>query len=268
MASPNQITVSQLQRLVGTPDCPVLIDVCIDQDFALDPRIIPTSKRHAFQNIKELVPVLLGKRVVVVCQKGLKLSVGASAILRSEGVTAEYLEGGIFAWKAAGAPLVPEASIPFSRDTNRSVWVTRHRPKVDRIACPWLIRRFVDRNASFLFVEPSQVEAVAEKFGAAEFDTKSSFWGHRGGDCTFDTMLSEFQLHTLPLRRVAGIVRAADTNKLVEVNEAAGILAVLLGLSRMYKDDLKQLEAGMQLFDAVYRWSRDAVDEIHASQVV
>ena len=245
MASPNQISVSQLQRLVGTPDCPVLIDVCIDEDFAIDPRLIPTSKRHSFKHVGDLLPVLTGKKVIVICQKGLKLSAGASAILRAEGISAEYLEGGVNAWKEAGGPLIPIENIPFSSNANGSLWVTRHRPKVDRIACPWLIRRFVDRDARFMFVEPSQVEAVAEKFDAIPFDTMGSIMGHCGNDCTFDVMLSEFKLTADPLRRVADIVRAADTNKCEDIPQASGVLAVLLGISRMFKDDLQQLEIGI-----------------------
>ncbi len=268
MASPNQITVSQLLRLIGTPDCPVLIDVCIDEDFELDPRIIPSAKRHPFKQIGDLASTLCGRKVVVICQKGLKLSAGASAILRAEGISAEYLEGGNFAWRDAGAPLVPVGKIPYSKEGEGTLWVTRQRPKIDRIACPWLIRRFVDRDAKFLFVDPNQVEAVAEKFDATAFDVEGSFWGHRDDFCTFDTMVSEFELDLPPLKRLAEIVRAADTNALDAVAEAPGVSAILLGLSRMIKDDLQQVDAGMVLFDALYRWCRDAQDETHSSGAV
>jgi hypothetical protein len=145
------------------------------------------------------------------------------------------------------------------------VWVTRERPKVDRIACPWLIRRFVDPSAVFLFVAPSQVEAVAERFNAAAFDIEGPevFWTHRGEQCTFDVMMEEFGLGTEPLRRLATIVRGADTARPDLAPEAPGLLAVSLGFSRMYSDDLAQLEAGMAVYDAFYRWCRDATDETH-----
>ncbi|WP_339714910.1 hypothetical protein, partial [uncultured Sneathiella sp.] len=96
MTSPTQITVSQLSRLVGLPDAPVLVDVCIDEDFADDPRLLPTAFRHPYQDIAALAPKLAGQRVVVICQKGRKLSQGAAAVLRNCGIAAESLEGGVF----------------------------------------------------------------------------------------------------------------------------------------------------------------------------
>ena len=263
MASPTQITVSQLSRLIGLPDAPILVDICIDEDFNADPRLIPTAFRHPFQDIAALVPKLTGAHVVVVCQKGLKLSQGAAAILRDHGIVAESLEGGNFAWHDAGQPLVPASKIPDRNKQGRTVWVTRQRPKIDRIACPWLIRRFIDPNAQFLFVEPSEVLNVAEKFDATPFDVEEVFWSHHGEMCTFDTMVEEFELHSEPLKRLAVIVRGADTNRHDLAPQAAGLMAASLGLSRMYKDDLAQLGAGMGLYDAFYRWSRDAVDEGH-----
>ena len=158
-------------------------------------------------------PKLVGNRVVIVCHKGKKLSQGAAAILRDMGVAAETLEGGIVAWREAGQLLVPAAKIPTPNRDGRTVWVTRHRPKIDRIACPWLIRRFVDRDAQFLFVAPSEVSDVAERFQATPFDIEDVFWSHRGERCTFDIMLEEFALETEPLRRLADIVRGADTNR-------------------------------------------------------
>lgn len=263
MASPTQITAPQLSRLVGTPNAPILIDVRIDEDFEDDPRLIPSSFRHPFRDIASLVPQLGAARVVVICQKGRKLSEGAAAVLRAHGIAAEGLEGGHFAWRDAHQPLVPAAKLPALNAENRTAWVTRHRPKIDRIACPWLIRRFVDRNARFLFVAPSEVSAVAEKFGATPFDVEDVYWSHRGEGCTFDVMIEEFALATEPLRRLANIVRGADTNRHDLAPEAAGLLAASLGLSRMYRDDLAQLDAGMALYDAFYRWSRDATDEGH-----
>lgn len=263
MPSLNSISVSQLARLVGTPDAPAILDVRIDEDFIEDPAFIPSSFRHPFQSVEDLAGRLQGRRVVVACWKGLKLSEGVAAVLRSSGIEAEFLEGGCTGWREAGQPMVPEARVPGRTDEGQTVWVTRHRPKIDRIACPWLIRRFVDPTARFLFVSPAQVGAVADRFGATPFDVEDAFWSHRGDRCSFDTMLEEFQLQTEPLLRLATIVRAADTNRHDLAPEAAGLLAASLGLSRMYKDDLRQLEAGMGLYDAFYRWARDASDEGH-----
>lgn len=263
MPSPNTITVPQLSRLIGTPDAPAIVDVRIDEDFNDDPCFIPGAFRHPFDRIEALAPALAGRKVVVVCWKGLKLSAGAAAFLRTEGVEAEILEGGTTAWAEAGLPRVPAAILPARTALGQTVWVTRHRPKIDRIACPWLIRRFVDPSARFLFVPPSEVEGVAERFGATPFDVENVFWSHRGELCSFDTMVAEFGLETDPLKRLAAIVRGADTNRHDLAPEAAGLLAASLGLSRMYKDDLRQLEAGMVLYDAYYRWARDAVEEGH-----
>lgn len=263
MPSPTEITVPKLSRLIGTPKAPVLVDICIDEDFNEDPRLIPGAFRHPFNEIATLAPKLEGQRAVVICQKGQKLSQGAAAVLRDLGIAAETLEGGVFAWRDAGEPMVPLAKLPKRNGEGRTVWVTRHRPKIDRIACPWLIRRFVDPSALFLFVSSGEVLNVAEKFEATPFDVEDVFWSHRGDRCSFDVMIEEFELVAEPLQRLATIVRGADTNRHDLAPEAAGLLAASLGLSRMYRDDLEQLEAGMLLYDAFYRWARDAVDEGH-----
>jgi hypothetical protein len=204
-----------------------------------------------------------GTRAVVVCQKGLKLSEGVAAILRARGIAAEVLEGGFLAWRDSGGLLLSPAKLP-SRDARGStLWVTRARPKIDRIACPWLIRRFVDASATFLYVAAAEVTAVAERFNATPFDIDDTFWSHRGEHCTFDTMLEEFGLQSEALDRLAVIVRGADTNRLDLAPQAAGLLAASLGLSRAYRDDLEQLEASMLLYDAFYRWCRDATAETH-----
>jgi hypothetical protein len=160
-------------------------------------------------------------------------------------------------------PLIPSDKVPARDSAGRTVWVTRARPKIDRIACPWLIRRFVDQSAVFLFVPSSEVEGVASRFGATPFAIENTYWSHRGENCTFDTMLEEWGLGTEPLKRLATIVRAADTARLDLAPEAAGLLAASLGYSRMYADDLEQLDAAMGLYDAFCRWCRDATEETH-----
>jgi hypothetical protein len=139
----------------------------------------------------------------------------------------------------------------------RTVWVTRERPKVDRIACPWLVRRFVDPSSVFLFVEPSEVELVADRFNATPFDIDGVFWSHRGDRCTFDTMVEEFGLNSSALDRLATIVRGADTARPDLAPQAPGLLAASLGLSRLIDDDLRQLEAGITLYDCFYLWCRE-----------
>jgi rhodanese-related sulfurtransferase len=263
MPSTTEITVSQLSRLIGTPAAPVLIDVRTPEDLAADPRILPAARCFEYQSVAQWAGTFTGRDAVIICQRGQKLSQGVAAWLRHAGIRAETLEGGFEAWRDAGGLLVMTTVLPQRDAAGHTVWVTRSRPKIDRIACPWLIRRFVDPQAVFLFVNAAEVPAVADRFHATPFDIEGVFWSHRGDYCTFDTMLQEFGLASKPLDHLATIVRAADTAKLELSPQAPGLLAASLGLSRMYRDDLEQLDASMSLYDAFYRWCRNAVGETH-----
>ncbi len=266
MATPQGISVDKLAKLVGTPTCPAILDVRLGEDVASDPRSIPTARRRDHATVRAWAPAFAGRSAVVVCRHGRKLSEGVAAWLRHTGIAAEVLEGGFEAWAAAGLPLIADAALPPRDDQGRTLWVTRARPKVDRIACPWLIRRFVDADAVFLFVAPAEVLAVADRFAATPFDVEGPGvrWTHRDERCTFDAMIEGFGLDGLaPLRHLARLVRGADTARLDLAPEAAGLLAASLGLSRMFADDLAQLDAGMLLYDAFYRWCRDATGERH-----
>jgi len=263
MSSINTIPSEKLARLVGTPKCPAIVDVRLEEEFDRDPRLIPGSLRRRHDATTDWAKEFAGRPVVVLCHKGLKISEGVAALLRCAGVAAEILEDGFAGWEKARLPLVPAEKIPRRDGLGRTLWVTRSRPKIDRIACPWLIRRFVDPAAAFLFVAPAQVVATASHFGAVAFDVEDVFWSHRGEACTFDVMIEEFALSSPALNRLGTIVRGADTARLDLAPESAGLLAVSLGLSRMHADDLVQLETGIDLYDALYRWCRDAVDETH-----
>jgi rhodanese-related sulfurtransferase len=264
MPATPSITPDQLFRLVGTPHCPAIVDVRVANDFDASPRIIPGAVRRSHEDVEAWATELAGRSVIVACAHGGPVSAGVAAWLRTSGAAGETLEGGVAAWAQAGHPTVPDASLPPRDAQGRTIWVTRARPKVDRIACPWLIRRFVDREARFLFVPASEVEAVAERFGATPFDVEGAHWSHRGDLCTFDVMVELFGLTGFPaLDRLAVIVRGADTGRPELAPQCAGLLAASLGLSRIYADDLDQLEAGMPLYDAFFRWCRDAVDETH-----
>ena len=263
MPAPNTISSDKLNRLIGTPAAPVVIDVRNAEDFAADPRLIPASLRRSHSDASGWSRNFTGRDVVAVCHHGAKLSEGTAAWLRHAGAEAVTLADGFEGWKAAGLPLVPAQRIPERDGEGRTIWVTRARPKIDRIACPWLIRRFIDPAAVFFFVAPAEVPGVADRFGATPFDVENVFWSHRGETCSFDTMIAEFGLSSPALERLATIVRAADTARLDLAAEAPGLLAASLGLSRMFSDDLKQLDAGLLLYDAFYRWCRDATDETH-----
>jgi rhodanese-related sulfurtransferase len=258
MPAINAISPDKLLRLIGTPSCPILVDVRPSGD------LVPGSIRRPPEGVDEWAGGLGAPNAIVICHHGAETSAGVAAWLRHAGMRAEILEGGADGWAGAGLPLVREAVLPPRDAGGRTIWVTRARPKVDRIACPWLIRRFVDPKAVFLFVAPAEVAGVSERLDAAPFDVEGVYWSHRGKLCTFDVMVDELGLAGLPaLERLAVIVRGADTAHPEIAPQAAGLLAVSLGLSRMYADDLEQLEAGMLVYDAFYRWCRDAVDETH-----
>jgi len=263
MPSPTEITVQQLARLVGLPGAPAIVDVRKDAEFTSDRRLVPTGQRYSSIGGIEWWRRYAGQPIVVVCQSGRADSQATAAQLRHEGLDAKTLEGGHEAWCEARQPLVRAAKIPPRDNEGRTVWVTRARPKVVRVACPWLIRRFIDPRAVFLFVPPTEVAGVVEHSKATPFDVDGAFWGDRKGRTTFDVMIEEFGLGTEPLLRLASIIRGADTGKLDLTPQSAGLLASCLGYSRMYRDDLAQLAAAMTQFDALYRWSRDATDERH-----
>lgn len=263
MPSNTSISVFQLTRLIGVPGAPTIIDARKEQDYQADPRTLPGALRRDAKAVAMWARDLKGKHVIVACEHGGSRSEGAASWLRVEGVQAEVLEGGYEAWRKADGLLVRTETLPPRDAAGRTVWVTRARPKVDRIACPWLIRRFVDPNATFLFVAQSEVREVAERYGGAPFDIDDTFWSHRGELCTFDVMLREFGLASPVLNDLALIVRGADTARLDLAQQSSGLLAVSLGLSRMFRDDLEQLEAAMLLYDAFYRWRRDASEEGH-----
>jgi rhodanese-related sulfurtransferase len=252
-----QISPAQAFRLIGTPEAPVIFDVRTEEDTTALPRLIPTARRLPHTAIATLTDP--PGRAIVACTKGRKLSEGAAAWLRTLGWQAEVLEGGTLAWEAAGLPMIPLAALA----APGTPWVTRHRPKIDRIACPWLIRRFIDPTAPFLYVAPSEVLDVAERFDAIPFDIEGVTFSHRGERCSFDALLDDFGLHTEPLDRMATVIRGADTDRHDLAPQAAGLLALSVGLSRMYRDDLRQLDAGIALYDALYRWARDGHEEGH-----
>jgi len=262
MPSLNTIAPDKLVRLIGTSGAPVIVDVRRNRDSTSVPNALPLDSAR----VEHWAARLRTASVVVVDEDGQSSAQGVAAWLRTEGFAAEALDGGHAAWRSAGLPLLDVGKLPPRDGEGRTVWVTRARPKVDRIACPWLIRRFVDPNARFLYVPAGDVVRVAGERGAAAFDLadEAVFWTHRGDRCTFDLMVDTFGLGDFAgIDYLSSIVRGADTDRPDLAPEAAGLLALSLGLSRMYADDLEQLEAGMLVYDALYRWCRDARGETH-----
>jgi hypothetical protein len=181
--------------------------------------------------------------------------------LSSLGSVVRQLEGGLDAWLVAGYPTVrarPELHVP-----GMSRWITRERPKIDRLACPWLIRRFIDPQAQFFYTPSHRVRSEAKALEAEAYDIPEVTFSHRGPRCTFDALLDEFELEDPVLDQIAQIVRAADTGALEDAREAPGLLAISLGLSANIVDDLLLLEQAMPLYDALYAWCKKAPDETH-----
>lgn len=258
----NRISHIELWSFTGTSAAPHIVDVRIADDVLDNPTLIPGAVQWNYALASGWAAQFSDGDVVVVCHKGLKPSQGVAAQFRILGVKAGVLEGGNVAWKAAGLPAVPLAIIP-EGSTGKTVWVTRERSNTDRIAGPWLIRRFVDPLDKFLFVESSPVKGVAGRFNATPFDIDDVFWSYRGVTCNFDTMITEFGLASPALETVAQIVRGADTARLNLAPQAAALLAISLSLSKLYDDDLAKLEAGMLIYDALYEWARSAKGETH-----
>jgi hypothetical protein len=195
--------------------------------------------------------------VVVYCARGHEVSQGAARALAGAGRRVHFLEGGLEAWLQAGGAL---AAKPPGAPTR---WVTRERPKIDRIACPWLILRFVDPSAEFLYVAPADVRRVAAERGAVPYDIPDVEFSHQGDLCSFDAFLAAYRLGDPALAELARIVRGADTDCHELAPEAAGLAALSLGLSRLFQDDQEMLGTGLVMYDALYLWCREGQDEVH-----
>ncbi len=143
-------------------------------------------------------------------------------------------------------------------------WVTRERPKIDRIACPWLIARFIDKEPEFLYVASNKVLEIAKETGATPYDIPGVEMGHDGEFCSFDTFIKKYKLADPALTQLATIVRGADTGRLDLAPQAAGLLAISLGLSRNFSNDHEMLAQGMILYDALYAWCRELQGETHS----
>lgn len=264
MRMDDMISPQDLGTLIGTARAPVIIDARREKVFATAEDVLPASRRgdHLRVTAAEIGPAPNG--VVVVCIHGHNVSQLAAARLRAEGIAATWLGGGIEAWKAAGLPVIARAPDAAGRYGTGTIWVTRRRPKIDRVACPWFIRRFVDDRARFFFVESDYVLPVAEEVGGIAFDVEGAPVTHDGPRCSFDTLLDRYRVTDLVLRRVADIVRGADTARLDLAPEAAGLLAISLGASHAEPGDHVMLERMFPVYDALYAHLRFTTSETHS----
>ncbi|MEX2241621.1 MAG: chromate resistance protein ChrB domain-containing protein [Burkholderiales bacterium] len=244
------LTPAALRQALLSSQPPLVIDVRKTPTFLAATDMMRGALRRdpaAVESWRRTLPA--AAQVVVYCVHGHEVSQGVAKALG-----ARYLEGGIEHWdgermaKPAGAP---------------TRWVTRERPKVDRIACPWLIRRFIDPEAEFLYVPAADVLRIAKGRAAIPYDVPEVEFSHVGGRCSFDAFLYRYRLADPALQELALIVRGADTNRPDLAPQAAGLVSISLGLSALFADDREMLEHGMVVYDALYAWCRSDKNEVH-----
>ena len=255
---PLSISAGELYAHLGTALAPALVDVRRQDAFDTDDRLIIGAVRHAPGEVDSWSRELpFARAVVAYCGHGGDVSQGVAKTLRASGVKATYLEGGMSAWQEMKLPTRRKLR---GRADNK--WVTREHPKIDRIACPWVISRFINPNAQFIYVPPDQVTAVAEKTGGIPYDIKGAEFGHVGDRCSFDAIVRIFDIKDSALDRVATVVRVADTSRRDLAPECEGLYAISFGLSANFPDDHEMLRHGLVIYDALYTWCRKAFEGI------
>ena len=258
------ITASELKVALDGREPPLVIDVRRPPAFQAALDMVAGALRRDPGAVTAWAKTLpRAASVVTYCVHGHEVSQNAAKALRDLGIAARYLDGGLEeGWKAARGELVAKPREASTR------WVTRERPKIDRIACPWLIARFVDPEAEFLYVPSRDVLRAAKEREAIPYDVPDVRFSHDGELCSFDAFLKAYRLTSDPaLARLALIVRGADTGHLELAPQAPGLLALSLGLSRNFKDDHEMLKHGLVMYDALYAWCKEGQDETHTWNV-
>ena len=270
------LSPSDFARLLGRPDRPCVIDVRKPGPYAAADTVIAGAVRCAPEDIPALARSEAPRDAVVYCVYGHHVSQTATRTLREAGWNAVYLEGGIEGgepgedalgdlarWREA-PPLRmrkrPDLGVTGERPSR---WITRERPKIDRIACPWLILRFIDPRAQFFYVPAAEVFTRAKELEAIPYDIEGAPLTHQWEKCSFDALLEAFALEDPALDALATIVRGADTARLAVAPQCAGLLAVSLGMSRLHADDHAMLRATLPVYDALHAWCREAQGETH-----
>lgn len=253
------IRFSDLQSAIRTDRPPLVIDVRRQPAFSASTDMIAGALRRDPEQVGAWAETLpRASEVVVYCVHGHEVSQNAAKALRERGIAARFLEGGLEeGWKARDGELFAKPAGAHTR------WVTRERPKIDRIACPWLISRFIDKDAEFLYVPTADVRKVAADRSAVPYDIPEVRFSHNGESCSFDAFVKEYRLTDPALERLSTIVRGADTGRLELAPQAYGLLALSLGLSRLFHDDHEMLRHGMVMYDALYLWCKEGQDETH-----
>lgn len=273
------ISPQELAARMGRADAPLLLDVRRREKFDAASTLLAGAQYCAPEDVARFASTRTPRDIVVYCVYGHNVSADATAALRAAGWPARMLAGGlqggedgvdapsdIAQWRRSALPAIAKRPDWGVTGEQASRWITRERPKIDRIACPWLVRRFIDPRATFFYVPTPQVLREAQRLGAVAYDIPGAPVSHVGEQCSFDALLHGFGLRSPALLYLADIVRAADTDRLHLAPQAAGLLAVSLGMSRTYADDHAMLDAMMRVYDALYAWCVDAAagsDERH-----
>ena len=253
------ISPHDLYTRLGTPGAPLVLDVRRDVTFDKAESLIASAIRRSPDDVQTWRQALPADRqVVVYCVHGLEVGQGTAATLRLGGIDAAYLEGGIEAWEAEAFPCMLKRA-----PEGGGKWVTREHPKIDRIACPWLIHRFIDPMAAFIYAPTNQVVAVAKQTGGTPYDIDGVEFTHEEEHCSFDTILRIYGVKDPALDHLATIVRGADTSRHELSPQCSGLFAISLGLSANFPDDHEMLKHGMVIYDALYTWCRKLQAETH-----
>jgi rhodanese-related sulfurtransferase len=258
------ITAADLSAALAGAAPPVVIDVTRRPLVEERGVIIPASRLRDLDAALDEAAAIVPRPVVVTCAHGHNRSQGVVARLRERGIAAQALEHGFDGWTAAGLPTVKREVLGITLGDRLTTWITRRRPKIDRVACPWLIRRFLDDQAQILYVDPDQVLNVANDVGGIAFDLPGAPIEHDGPLCSFDTLINAFGLEDPAVADLAVIVRGADTSRPDLAPQCAGLLAVALGISARHgDDDHAVLREGLVVYDGLYAWLRHAREERH-----
>jgi rhodanese-related sulfurtransferase len=246
------VSPPDLANLVGTAAAPIVVDVRSAAELAAIDRLIPASIHRPTDDIEQLWRALTAKPPVVVCDlSGSQSSWRVVDALQRFGADASYLMDGFSGWYDRGFPTRRHVGSLLDK------WVTREHPKIDRIACPWLISRFVNPLGEFIYVPPGEVLTVARQTGAIPYDIKGADFGHVGDRCSFDAIMRILDIKDPALDHLAIIVRGADTSRPDLAPQCEGLLALSYGLSANFPDDHEMLRHGMVIYDALYTWSRN-----------
>jgi rhodanese-related sulfurtransferase len=264
------ISRSAFLARLGRADTPLILDVRRDPKFIASERIVAGAIRCRPEDVASFAEQHCAGEIAVYCVYGHELSTDAAHLLRSKGWDAKTIEGGIEGgedgvdglaliqqWRAQVLPTIRKRADLGVTGEQGSLWITRARPKIDRIACPWLVRRFIDPRAQFLYVPTDQVLAQAKALNAVAYDIPGAPISHSGPNgelCSFDALLAAFDLNIPALNALAKIVRGADTDALDLAPQSAGLLATSLGMSALHQDDSEMLAAMMPVYDALYAW--------------